>query len=64
LPGKDVRYEVRGERVNFETTGDLDTDVRALTAEFARRLERLVRENPEQSFWLHKRWKSKPPSSP
>jgi KDO2-lipid IV(A) lauroyltransferase len=63
LPGKDVRYEVRGERVNFETTGDLDTDVRSLTAEFALRLERVVRENPEQYFWFHKRWKSKPPLS-
>jgi KDO2-lipid IV(A) lauroyltransferase len=63
LPGKDAHYEVRGERVNYERTGDLDADVRALTAELALRLERAVRAHPEQYFWFHKRWKSKPPSS-
>jgi KDO2-lipid IV(A) lauroyltransferase len=64
LPGEEVRYEVRGERVNFERTGEVDADVRALTAELALRLERAVRAHPEQYFWFHKRWKSRPPSSP
>lgn len=64
LPGKELRYEVHGERVHYERTGDLDADVRALTAELALRLERAVRAHPEQYFWFHKRWKSKPPSSP
>lgn len=61
LPGRDVRYEIAGERVEFSRTGDLDTDVTALTAELARRLERQVRVAPEQYFWFHKRWKSSPP---
>jgi KDO2-lipid IV(A) lauroyltransferase len=61
LPGSDVRYEVRGERVQFERTGDLDHDVNALTAELARRLEKEIRLAPEQYFWFHKRWKTRPP---
>jgi len=62
LPGSEVRYEVRGERVEFERTGDLDHDVRALTSELALRLEKAIRMAPEQYFWFHKRWKTRPPS--
>ena len=61
LPGNDVRYEIAGERVDFTRTGDLDTDVTALTTELARRLEKQVRIAPEQYFWFHRRWKISPP---
>jgi KDO2-lipid IV(A) lauroyltransferase len=61
LPGDDVRYEIAGERVDFTRTGDLETDVTALTAELALRLEKQVRIAPEQYFWFHKRWKMSPP---
>lgn len=61
LPGSDVRYEIAGERVDLTRTGDLETDVTALTAELAQRLEKQVRVAPEQYFWFHKRWKSSPP---
>jgi KDO2-lipid IV(A) lauroyltransferase len=60
LPGSEVLYEVRGERVEFERTGDLDRDVSALTAELALRLENEIRKAPEQYFWFHKRWKTRP----
>ena len=60
MPGDEIRYEVAGERVPFEPTGVLDADVHALTAELAARLEREVRIAPEQYFWFHKRWKTKP----
>lgn len=60
LPGNEVRYEVRGRRVNFQPTGDVDTDVRDLTAQLALRLEEEVRAAPEQYFWFHKRWKTRP----
>ena len=36
----------------------------ALTAELAARLEASVREAPEQYFWFHRRWKSKPRGEP
>ncbi len=64
LPGPGVRYEVSGTRVPVPRTGDLEADVQALTAELAARLEASIREAPEQYFWFHRRWKSKPPSEP
>jgi Kdo2-lipid IVA lauroyltransferase/acyltransferase len=45
-------------------TGDLEADIEALTAELAARLEASVREAPEQYFWFHRRWKSKPRGEP
>ena len=60
LPGSDARYEVIGRRVSFEPTGNVDDDVRTLTTELSRRLEEEVRIAPEQYFWFHKRWKTRP----
>ena len=57
----EVRYEIAGERVEYQRTGDLDADVAALTAELALRLEKQIRVAPEQYFWFHRRWKSRPP---
>lgn len=34
--------------------------VRAITERFTSAFERLVREHPEQYFWLHRRWKHQP----
>jgi len=64
LPGSAVRYEVAGERVPVVRTGDLEADVATLTAELAARLEAQVRLAPEQYFWFHRRWKSRPASEP
>ena len=64
LPGPGVRYEVSGTRVPVRSTGDLEADIQVLTAELAARLEASIREAPEQYFWFHRRWKSKPPPEP
>jgi KDO2-lipid IV(A) lauroyltransferase len=64
LPGTGVRYEVQGTRVPVRQTGDLEADMQTLTAELAARLEAHVREAPEQYFWFHRRWKSKPEPEP
>jgi KDO2-lipid IV(A) lauroyltransferase len=34
--------------------------VRAITQRYTSALERLIREYPEQYFWLHRRWKHQP----
>ncbi|HEU0054998.1 MAG TPA: lysophospholipid acyltransferase family protein, partial [Longimicrobium sp.] len=62
LPGGGVRYEVSGSPVEAERTGDLETDVTALTARLAIALEEEIRKAPEQYFWFHRRWKTKPPA--
>ncbi|HET7233817.1 MAG TPA: lysophospholipid acyltransferase family protein [Longimicrobium sp.] len=60
LPGPGVRYEVSGQRVPVTRTGDVEADVVALTAQLAARLEDEIRKAPEQYFWFHRRWKTKP----
>lgn len=54
------RFDMRLERIEYEPTGDLEEDVRRLTALHTRALEAAVREAPEQYFWQHKRWKTRP----
>ena len=60
-PGLPARYRVTVERIGVEPTGDLEADVRVLTAAHAAALERAVRQAPEQYFWQHRRWKTRPP---
>jgi Kdo2-lipid IVA lauroyltransferase/acyltransferase len=43
-------------------TGDLEADVAVNTALFTRRIESYVREHPDQWFWLHSRWRKRPPA--
>ena len=55
------RYRVSFRRIPVEATGDLEADVRRLTEAHTAALEREVRAWPEQYFWQHKRWKTRPP---
>jgi KDO2-lipid IV(A) lauroyltransferase len=41
-------------------TGDRDRDVLAFMQDLNDRLERFVRAHPEQWYWLHRRWKTRP----
>jgi Kdo2-lipid IVA lauroyltransferase/acyltransferase len=58
------RYRVHAEGpYAFERkSGDRDRDILEFTAMLNERLERLVRAHPEQWFWLHRRWKTRPAS--
>lgn len=60
-PGRTARYRVTVERIAFTPVGDLEADVRALTAAHVAALERAIRQAPEQYFWHHRRWKTRPP---
>jgi Kdo2-lipid IVA lauroyltransferase/acyltransferase len=44
-------------------TGDEEFDVRENTARFNRIIEDCIRNYPDQWFWLHKRWKTRPPGA-
>jgi KDO2-lipid IV(A) lauroyltransferase len=63
-PGAGGRYAISMDAVDFHPTGDLESDVLSLSTEFARLLEAAVRAAPEQYFWQHKRWKTRPPEEP
>ncbi len=64
MPGARQRYRIRMERVPAPATGDAERDVHLLTAAHTAVLERAVREAPEQYFWQHKRWKTRPAPEP
>ena len=60
----DGRYKPMFERVETPVTGDRETDVDAIVANYTSVLERWVRRAPEQYFWHHRRWKWQPVDTP
>jgi len=57
----DGRYETVFEpEVQLIRTGDSVADIEENTALFNRIIEGYVRKHPEQWFWLHQRWKTRP----
>lgn len=43
-------------------SGDLDRDAVAISVEATRRLEAAVRRSPGTWFWMHRRWRTRPPA--
>ncbi len=60
----DWSYRIETRRVADAVPTDPDEGVRAVTAEFTAFLEEQIRRAPEQYFWFHRRWKSRPPEEP
>ncbi len=60
-PGWPAHYRVLIERVPIARRGALHADVARLTRAHVALLEDHIRSAPEQYFWLHRRWKSRPP---
>ena len=57
----DGRYQVIFEpEVPLVVTGDKTRDIEENTALFNRIIESYVRRQPEQWFWMHQRWKTRP----
>ncbi|HET7275957.1 MAG TPA: lysophospholipid acyltransferase family protein, partial [Longimicrobiaceae bacterium] len=56
----DGRYDIIMDRVPYSRTDDLEKDILRLTTDLSSRLEEAVRDDPEQYFWFHKRWKTNP----
>jgi KDO2-lipid IV(A) lauroyltransferase len=62
-PLGDGRHEVVFEGpLDVPDTGDRERDVLAFMQDLNDRLERHVRAHPEQWYWLHRRWKTRPPA--
>ncbi len=55
-------FEVHVERYSFTPSGDGERDTTELTAQLTAKLEKAIRKVPAQWVWLHKRWKTRPPS--
>jgi KDO2-lipid IV(A) lauroyltransferase len=58
---KDGRYRIFIEpEVELMETGDKTKDVEENTAHFTQIIDRQVRAHPDQYFWFHRRWKTRP----
>ncbi len=57
-----ARYRIRvGAEVPVQRSGDLKADLAENTARFTAAIETMIRERPEQWFWVHRRWKTRQP---
>lgn len=56
----DGTYECRSHEIDADRSGPLEEAVVRLTAACTRKLEEEIRGAPEQYFWLHRRWKTRP----
>lgn len=63
-PGPEQRYTLRLERLAFSPRGRADEDAAALMALYGSRLEEAIESAPEQYFWQHRRWKTRPGEEP
>jgi Kdo2-lipid IVA lauroyltransferase/acyltransferase len=59
-PGFPQRYRLMLDPVEFTPTGDMEEDALRLTEAHTRHLEAQIRKAPEQYFWQHRRWKTRP----
>jgi KDO2-lipid IV(A) lauroyltransferase len=59
------KYVIRADAaLDFESSGDRKQDIFNFTAKFTEEIEKVIRRNPEQWFWIHKRWKTRPEGEP
>jgi KDO2-lipid IV(A) lauroyltransferase len=49
-----------GEKIPVVRTGRKRDDILKNTQRFQKVLEEIIREHPEQWFWMHRRWKKSP----
>lgn len=60
-PGRG-RYRILiGTEIVVRRSGDLKADLVENTARFTAAIEAMIREQPEQWFWVHRRWKTREP---
>ena len=56
-----TRYRTELVPVEFIPGGDMEEDVFRLTEVYTRYLEKEIVRDPDQYFWQHRRWKTRPP---
>jgi len=55
------RFRVEfGSALPLVRTGDKGRDIKINTRQYNRALEEIIRRYPEQWFWVHQRWKTRP----
>jgi KDO2-lipid IV(A) lauroyltransferase len=59
-PGWGQAYDIWIEELRVERSGDLEQDVLSFTSAYMAAVEDAARRHPEQYFWQHRRWKTRP----
>jgi KDO2-lipid IV(A) lauroyltransferase len=59
--GPDAYRVVYESPIEPPASGDIDRDAATVSAEATRRLEAAVRRSPGAWFWMHRRWRTRPP---
>ena len=63
IPLPDGRYRIRYlPPLEFERTGDTKADILSLTQRCTRVIEDAIRAEPEFWVWMHRRWRTRPPT--
>jgi KDO2-lipid IV(A) lauroyltransferase len=57
---KDGSMKMKLEELPIPNTGDEEKDIEIINGIYNERLEDIIRENPEQWFWFHRRWNTRP----
>lgn len=61
----DNRHEIRiMEKIDIVITGDKDRDILINTQRYTKVIEDCIRKYPDQWFWMHQRWKTRPENDP
>ena len=55
------KFEITFQRISFDLSGEHEKDTRAITQKITSALENVIRQYPEQYFWMHRRWRARPP---
>ena len=58
------RYICEIEEIDFKPTGNYEEDLKDLTQTYTKKIEKAVKKHPDQYFWVHKRWKTRPKGQP
>ena len=58
------RLEINFQHIPFILTGNQEKDTQEITQKITSALETVIRQHPEQYFWMHRRWRSRPQQEP
>ena len=63
LMDRNGRYTIKFDKFSTDTPNSMNEDqkIEYLIQSYTSYFERLIRENPEQYYWVHRRWKTKVP---
>ncbi|MDR1926338.1 MAG: lysophospholipid acyltransferase family protein [Endomicrobium sp.] len=57
---KDGSMKMEIEELEIPNTGNEEKDIEIINTIYNQRLEAVIRKNPEQWFWFHRRWNTRP----